>query len=285
MAPSVLLQDPQWWWWPTGLLDGYGVGVATVLFTVLLEAISLPTVKAIRRTVDGRQLYARAVRANVVNNLLIGPPTYCAGVTLLGAAERLPVAAGLRLGMLMTVGHAVGYYFAHRAMHTRLLFWTHRFHHSFNELVSPVAANAVSPWEYGGAYMLPFFILTPVVRPDALAAVFAGCAVSFANLLIHTPALAAISEMLPDAACSTAGHLQHHKQYLRRADIPQIAATSRLRRGYFNETGARIRYTTHYGASTVSLDAFLKWSPRLERAIDGVFARILGPPLLARRTS
>ena len=73
-------------------------------------------------------------------------------------------------------------------MHTRSLWWTHRFHHRFNDLVCPVTANAVSVWEYGGAYMLPFFVLTPLFRPDALAAVFAGSAVSFANLLIHTSA-------------------------------------------------------------------------------------------------
>ena len=79
MAPSTLLRDPDWPWWPAALLDGVAVGVATVALTLVLELLSASTVAAIRRKPGGRALYARALRANVVNNLVIGPPVYCAG--------------------------------------------------------------------------------------------------------------------------------------------------------------------------------------------------------------
>ena len=41
-------------------------------------------------------------------------------------------------------------------MHTRAMYWAHRFHHRFNSHVSPTTANAVSIAEYAVAYMLPF---------------------------------------------------------------------------------------------------------------------------------
>ena len=37
-----------------------------------------------------------------------------------------------------------GYYCAHRWMHTRRMYWAHRFHHRFNSVVVPVTANAVT---------------------------------------------------------------------------------------------------------------------------------------------
>ena len=33
-------------------------------------------------------------------------------------------------------------------MHTRRMYWAHRFHHRFNSVVVPVTANAVSIAEY-----------------------------------------------------------------------------------------------------------------------------------------
>ena len=50
--------------------------------------------------------------------------------------------------LAILVGHSVGYYCAHRWMHTRKMYWAHRFHHRFNVFVVPVTANAVSLAEY-----------------------------------------------------------------------------------------------------------------------------------------
>ena len=62
-----------------------------------------------------------------------------------------------------------GYYCAHRWMHTRTMYWAHRFHHRFNVVVVPVSANAVSLAEYIIAYMLPFVVGAAFLRPDRLS--------------------------------------------------------------------------------------------------------------------
>merc|ERR1712159_786763 len=64
----------------------------------------------------------------------------------------------------IVLGHAVGYYCAHRWMHTRRMYWDHRFHHRFNKYVVPVTANAVSLAEYAIAYMLPFIAGSILLR-------------------------------------------------------------------------------------------------------------------------
>ena len=259
--PSEILPSPRGW--PGGLADGLMVGVCTLAVTVLLELLSLDAVRDIVRK-DAR-LYRQAVVANLSNNLVLGPLIYCGGVNLFAARERRPSAESLAVGVCMTLGHAVGadaaprghdaaqrcvfvgYYAAHRAMHTKRLFWMHAFHHRFNRLVCPVAANAVTCWEYAFAYMAPFFVLIPFFRPDARAVVFAGSSVSLGNLLIHAPPLAAASARLPAFCCSTAAHLAHHREY-----------------------------QTNFGASTLKFDAVLRSCPPLERAVDRAFLRILG---------
>ena len=248
----TLLRDPVLWWWPAGLLDGLVIGVATVALTVVLEALSSRTALKIRRTPKCRRLYAQAVWYNFVNILILGPAIYALGVNCFAATVRLPLADSVRLGCFMICGHACGYYFSHRAMHTKLLWWTHRFHHQFNDLICPMAANAVSHSEFVGAYMLPFFVLVPLIQPDALAIVISGSSVSFANLLIHTPALHTLSERLPSFVCTTSAHFKHHRQF-----------------------------TTNYGASTFKFDYVIDRMPVLERVVDAFYDRFLGEPLFA----
>ena len=142
--PSEILPSPRGW--PRGLVDGMMVGVVTVFITVLLELLSFDAVRRIVR--EDATLYRQAVVANLSNNLLLGPLIYCGGVNLFAARETPSSAESLAVGVCMTLGHAVGYYAAHRAMHTKRLFWMHAFHHRFNVLVCPMAANAVTWWEY-----------------------------------------------------------------------------------------------------------------------------------------
>ena len=131
--------------------------------------------------------------------------------------------------LAIIVGHSIGYYCAHRWMHTRSMYWAHRFHHRFNVYVVPVTANAVSPAEYAIAYMLPFIVGAQLLRPDRLSMFLGVGVVSLTNLLIHTPWLAdASARLVPWLFVSTADHLEHHK-----------------------------RLTSHYGAPTISVDRLL----------------------------
>eukprot|EP00966_Prymnesium_polylepis_P051693 1196877-Prymnesium_polylepis.1 len=114
-------------------------------------------------------------------------------------------------------------------MHTKPLYWAHRFHHRFNSHVVPMAANAVTFTEYGIAYMLPFIAGCTVFRPDGRALFAAVALISLNNILIHTPGLEALSRrVLPWWAVSTSDHIDHHR-----------------------------RLTTNYAAPTVSIDKLL----------------------------
>ena len=67
---------------------------------------------------------------------------------------------GVAMVFAVLWGHSIGYYCGHRWMHTRRMYWAHRFHHRFNVVVVPVTANAVSVAEYALAYMAPSACLT-----------------------------------------------------------------------------------------------------------------------------
>merc|ERR1719235_3013580 len=165
---------------------------------------------------------------NVVNNGFIGPMLYEV-VSNHFMAE--PLSTWGRVAMIGAVllGHAIGYYSAHRWMHTRRMYWAHRFHHRFNCIVVPVTANAVSLAEYALAYMLPFVVGAQLLRPDRMSMFLAVGVVSLNNLLIHTPKLAdASARLVPWLFVSTADHLEHHR-----------------------------RLTKHYAAPTVSVDRLL----------------------------
>merc|ERR1719181_1889183 len=95
-----------------------------------------------------------------------------------------PFSTGGRVAMTggILLGHAIGYYCAHRWMHTRRMYWAHRFHHKFNTVVVPVTANAVSLAEYAIAYMLPFIAGAWMLRPDRCSMFISVGIISINNL-------------------------------------------------------------------------------------------------------
>jgi sterol desaturase/sphingolipid hydroxylase (fatty acid hydroxylase superfamily) len=122
------------------------------------------------------------------------------------------------------LGHSIGYYCAHRWMHTRRMYWAHRFHHKFNTYVVPVTANAVSLAEYALAYMLPFVVGSAILKPDRLSLFVAVGIISLNNLLIHTPWLADLSaQLVPWWFVSTSDHLEHHKRLTTNWAAPTIS--------------------------------------------------------------
>ena len=145
--------------------DGVFMALATFALNALLELISLHSTGQILRQKDGQNLYLKALACNLVNNGLLGPPLYWLVMTQFMQPALPRMTQLLKIGMIL-LGHGVGYYAAHRWMHTRKMYWAHRFHHRFNTNVSPVVANAVTPAEYFIAYMLPFVVGTAAIRPD-----------------------------------------------------------------------------------------------------------------------
>jgi sterol desaturase/sphingolipid hydroxylase (fatty acid hydroxylase superfamily) len=208
--------------------DGMIMTIFTLILTAALELTAFDQIKGILKRKGGSTLYLQGVTANLINNGIFGPPLYelVSNRWMSGPCSTLHRAA-LVLGIL--IGHSIFYYSAHRLMHTRPMYWAHKFHHKFNVYVTPSTANAVSPTEYAIAYMLPFIIGAKVLQPDRMSMFIGVGCVSVPNLLIHTPILAdTSSKYLPWLFCSTADHLDHHR-----------------------------RLTTHYGAPTFSTDRLL----------------------------
>jgi len=192
--------------------DGWVMTWATLVLTALLELLSFDYVRKICERKDGTKLYAQGVLCNFLNNAVLGPPLYEL-VSNRWMAQPFTALGRVAMTLAILVGHSVGYYCAHRWMHTRKMYWAHRFHHRFNVFVVPVTANAVSLAEYALAYMLPFVAGASLLRPDRMSMFLAVGVVSLNNLLIHTPKLAdASAALVPWLFVSTADHLEHHKR-------------------------------------------------------------------------
>mmetsp|Transcript_11973 Transcript_11973/g.38063 ORF Transcript_11973/g.38063 Transcript_11973/m.38063 type:complete len:296 (+) Transcript_11973:92-979(+) len=208
--------------------DGWLMTWATLILTALLELMSMDEVRKVCKREGGRTLYAQGVLCNIVNNAVLGPPLYEL-VSNRWMSQPFTAAGRVAMVFAVIVGHSIGYYCAHRWMHTRAMYWAHRFHHRFNCIVVPVTANAVSLAEYALAYMLPFVVGAQLLRPDRMSMFLAVGVVSLNNLLIHTPKLAdASARLVPWLFVSTADHLEHHR-----------------------------RLTSHYAAPTISIDRLL----------------------------
>eukprot|EP00802_Teleaulax_amphioxeia_P026790 Tamp_27950.p1 GENE.Tamp_27950~~Tamp_27950.p1 ORF type:complete len:269 (+),score=24.74 Tamp_27950:1-807(+) len=228
-AAALRLESWLFLWENTGLW----VGIATLVMTMLLELVSLPSVRAITKSAGGTALYAQAWAYTISNAVLLGPPIYglvshllvvdrpCSGALACGV--RTAVLTG---GLLMV--HSLGYWYAHMTMHTSWLYWAHRFHHRFATTVTPCVAMAVTPVEYCLAYMLPFIVGGLVLQPDRLSLLLAVSCVSLCNLLVHTERCAEWS--LPWFLVSAEKHLHHHR-----------------------------RPNKHYSAPTFDVDAIMHW--------------------------
>jgi len=172
--------------------------MATLLITLVLELCSIPSAMAITRQKGGQRLYLTAVAMNFFNHLILGPPVYAIATSFFCRRELYPplLSAGSCAGCVLV--HALGYYTAHRAMHTREFYWAHRFHHRFNSHVSPVVANAVSFVEYLIAYMCACNVKQAPHGPsqycnDLLAIGFAGLAFRWVRVILSDLKLASRS--------------------------------------------------------------------------------------------
>jgi sterol desaturase/sphingolipid hydroxylase (fatty acid hydroxylase superfamily) len=240
---------------PLGYAEGVKLALETTVVMAAFELISFSSVKALIK--ENAALYRAGWLSTLVNNFVLGPfAAYIAfGVLCVPKLANTQATLVAVLGLLAI--HAIGYYVVHRAMHTKTLYWAHKFHHKFNAHVVPTSANAVSLTEYCLAYMLPFIVGAILIRPDSTALHGAAAVVSLNNILIHTPPLARISAaLLPAIFVGTDRHLEHHR-----------------------------KLSTNYAAPTVSVDFIVNYFPPVKHVVDGLFDALLGRPVAVQSQS
>ncbi|EOD15232.1 hypothetical protein EMIHUDRAFT_245919 [Emiliania huxleyi CCMP1516] len=235
--------------WPTTqelLYEGLLVAGSIFLAAALLELTVVDTVRSILKSKNGVELYAKAWLYNVVNHCMLAPIVYAVGVRLFASPsiQFTPAERVLHYASCVAI-HSAGYYCTHRAMHTKTLYWAHKYHHRFNVHICPIAASAVTQVEYMFAYLIPFIIAGVLMQPVPMETIaVAGLAIGHINNLIHTPWLESLSHrVVPWIGVSTADHFDHHR-----------------------------KLTTNYAAPTINVDRLLKLAPPLERAASRLFA-------------
>ena len=257
---------------------GLKLGGSVFLAAALLELTALTTVKdIITKTEGGRSLYATAWLYNAINHLCLAPCVYTIGMNLYASAEPCSLPVKLMYATATIGIHSVGYYLTHRAMHTKALWWAHRYHHKFNTFICPIAAAAVTQvlpsatasnalahsrmfalhsrsaqTEYFFAYMIPFIMAGSILQPVPVETIaIAGLAIGHVNNLIHYAPLERLSvRYVPWLGVSTADHFEHHR-----------------------------KLTSNYAAPTLNVDRLVCLSPALERAAARVFAAAFGKPV------
>ena len=200
---------------PYFIAGAYTVSLGTALILVLLER-RLWTEAWQREFVkpETRSLYLSAVRANLLNYLVLAPAAKgVATAWMLSQGSYLPDFVSMA-GLLAC--QAIGYALAHAWMHLPDNYqWTgHKYHHRFNDktFVRPVSANATTWVEFLIAYAIPFVIGTALFRPSRVATDAVILAVSFANLCIHTPCDVLPMSWAPGFLVSNSKHFFHHEK-------------------------------------------------------------------------
>ena len=199
-----------------GLCGGFELALSTLALTILLESISLDTVRNLwTKQSGGRVLYWKGVAVNLFNHIVLGVPVYTIAVLFFcQALDHEPPKLGIsliRIASLILI-HNLCYFYVHRAFHEHSYYRFHKFHHQYHQWVPPSAANAVSIVEYLVAYVLPFALAALLLRPTPLELQRAIGVLSVNNLLVHTPCLQHVSMWVEPYFVSTRSHLEHHQR-------------------------------------------------------------------------
>mmetsp|Transcript_28205 Transcript_28205/g.87278 ORF Transcript_28205/g.87278 Transcript_28205/m.87278 type:complete len:255 (-) Transcript_28205:74-838(-) len=234
------------------VVEGLWVGKTFCAECLVLELLSFRHVIALwTQQRDGARLWLRGLAHVLLNMFVFTPLIFAYSVRWVSDDELSAPARFVQVLVAMLV-HSVGYYSVHRAMHTPALYWCHKFHHRFNRIITPLAANAVTPVEYSLAYAIPFTayarLLSAVGYPADRFTIHAAIwIIGFTNLLIHTPDLEPLSKKLPAWLVGTHDHFEHHRKLAK-----------------------------NYAAPTFNLDTAVRQSP----AADRVLARWFGKAYL-----
>jgi sterol desaturase/sphingolipid hydroxylase (fatty acid hydroxylase superfamily) len=182
--------------------------------TVVLEFISIETVKGVWKQPNGRELYIKAIVLNLINPAVFAIPLYSVAATILCSEKENETISFRDVSEILWVlgVHAIGYYQIHKMFHeSPRLYRFHKYHHRFNTHVPPSAANAVEFQEYILAYLLPF-VVAIVARQTAVENLaIAVWIIGVLNILVHTPKLDGTYD-LGQYFVSTENHMDHHRK-------------------------------------------------------------------------
>jgi len=198
---------------PPLLAEGVAFGSLNVIVMLLLEfGVSLEDVQQLRKREGGKGLHLAGMAATTFNSIVLGSVTYAVIIKYCCVQRPLTLSEQFSSVMVFLVIENTWYYLAHMAMHTRKLYWMHRFHHKFNVVVLPSSASAVSIPEFLLAYMAPFIVGSYLGGTDKSSAILAAMIVMAANFFIHTPALEEAMSRLPWIFVTPSDHFTHHRQ-------------------------------------------------------------------------
>eukprot|EP00579_Thalassiosira_antarctica_P021823 CAMPEP_0201959968 /NCGR_PEP_ID=MMETSP0904-20121228/6793_1 /ASSEMBLY_ACC=CAM_ASM_000553 /TAXON_ID=420261 /ORGANISM="Thalassiosira antarctica, Strain CCMP982" /LENGTH=233 /DNA_ID=CAMNT_0048505761 /DNA_START=8 /DNA_END=709 /DNA_ORIENTATION=- len=186
--------------------------LALLLMPIFEFGFSSNDIQKIRKRDGGKELHIAGIRATILNHLILGPITYDLTIRYCCIQQSLSLWQGAFTVMKFLLIENALYYCAHYLMHTRRLYWMHRFHHKFNAIVLPSSASAVSAPEFIFAYMSPFLVAAWGSSCDKHSAMTAVLIVAVFNLIIHTPALDEKFAHYPWLFVSPGDHLAHHRQ-------------------------------------------------------------------------
>ncbi|KAL9186510.1 hypothetical protein ACHAXT_005748 [Thalassiosira profunda] len=195
------------------LLEGFFFSASAVVLVLAFEfGLAAADVKRLQEREGGKELYRAGLIATIFNHLVLGPITYYLTLTYCTVDYELNLWQQAFAVLKFVVIENGLYFVGHYLMHTRQLYWMHRFHHRFNAVVLPSSASAVSVPEFIFAYMSPFLAGAYFGACDKNSALAAVSLVAFFNLVIHTPSLEEAFENHPWIFVSPGDHLAHHRQ-------------------------------------------------------------------------
>ena len=144
---------------PPLLVEGAAFGALNVLGMFILEfGLSSHDVELLRKREGGKELHLAGLLATTFNSIILGSITYAVIMKYCCVEGPLTLLQQACSIMMFLIIENFWYYLAHMAMHTRQLYWMHRFHHKFNVVVLPSSASAVSIPEFLIAYMAPLIL-------------------------------------------------------------------------------------------------------------------------------
>ena len=197
------------------ILGAYSVSAFTFCFLLAFETMLWDqSWRAEFEKPRTRALWWSGVRSSLLNYVFLAPAAkgLATAFVMSRAAPYLnPCLAFPGVLLCQAVGYALAHEFMHRPQHYR---WTgHQYHHQFNEktFVRPISANAVTAVEFLIAYAIPLMVGIVLFRPSPVVADSIICAVSLANLCIHTPEKVLPMRCAPPGLVSNRKHLYHHQ--------------------------------------------------------------------------
>jgi hypothetical protein len=198
----------------------FKVSLTTAVLLVVLEFLLWD--KAWKEKIKKKEnweLYKQGIETNLVHYFIIGPLAYGFALTWVHRLGENGTQYPYIVAPASFLIQAVGYALAHSWMHKPSNYWIHKFHHRYNEktFVRPISANSVTLVEFCVAYVAPILTALIVCKPNTTQMYYLTMAISFTNLMIHTPLdYLPMEKYLPDFFVTNAKHFHHHEKNVRK---------------------------------------------------------------------